>query len=152
MKKNYAAMRLKLVPLALGMLLASSVNLSNAQSAPDAAAAPLTRAQVKMERDEFLKSHTYDSATETWVVKKGYEAPAGMKTRAEIKAERDEFLRNNRYDSGTETWIPLKAQPRDMGTMTRAQVREETRQFIRTHTWDDVKGAWVDRMLSKKKK
>jgi len=99
-----------------------------------------------------LKSHTYDSATETWVVKKGYEAPAGMKTRAEIKAERDEFLRNNRYDSATETWIPLKAQPRDMGTMTREQVREETRQFIRTHTWDDVKGVWVDRMLAKKKK
>ena len=152
MKKNYAVMRLKLVPLALGLLLASSATLSTAQTAPDAAAAPLTRAQVKMERDEFLKSHTYDSASETWVVKKGFEPPVGMKSRAEIKAERDEFLRNNRYDSGTETWIPLKAQPRDMGTMTRAQVREETRQFVRTHTWDDIKGVWVDRMLTKKKK
>jgi hypothetical protein len=152
MKKNCTVKFFGLVPLALGMLLASSVTLSNAQSAPEAAAAPLSRAQVKMERDEFLKSHTYDSATETWLVKKGYEAPAGMKTRAEIKAERDEFLRNNRYDSATESWISLKAQPRDMGTMTRAQVREETRQFIRTHTWDDVKGAWVDRMLAKKKK
>ena len=152
MKKHCAVKSFGLVPLALGLLLASSVTLSNAQSAPEASAAPLTRAQVKMERDEFLKSHTYDSATETWLVKKGFEPPVGMKTRAEIKAERDEFLRNNRYDAATETWIPLKGQPRDMGTMTRAQVREETRQFIRTHTWDDIKGVWVDRMLSKKKK
>lgn len=152
MKKHCAVKFFGLVPLALGLLLASSVTLSNAQSAPEASPAPMTRAQVKMERDEFLKSHTYDSASETWVVKKGFEPPVGMKTRAEIKAERDEFLRNNRYDTATETWIPLKAQPRDMGTMSRAQVREETRQFVRTHTWDDIKGVWVDRMLAKKKK
>jgi hypothetical protein len=152
MNKHYAMKSIGILPIALGLLLASSVTLSSAQSATEATTAPLTRAQVKMERDDFLKSHTYDSATETWMVKKGFEAPAGMKTRAEIKAERDEFLRNNRYDSATETWIPLKNQPRDMSGLTREQVREETRQFVRTHAWDDVKGAWVDRSPAKKKK
>jgi hypothetical protein len=152
MNKNCAVKSIGVLPLVLGLLLASSVTLSNAQSTAETTSAPLTRAQVKMERDDFLKSHTYDSASETWVVKKGFEPPMGMKTRAEIKAERDEFLRNNRYDLATETWVPLKAQPRDMGTMSRAQVREETRQFVRTHTWDDVQNAWVERFPAKKKK
>ena len=152
MNKNYALKSIKALPLVMGLLWASSVTLSNAQSTPEAAAAPLSRSQVKMERDEFLKSHTYDSATETWLVKKGFEPPVGMKTRAEIKAERNEFMRNNRYDSTTETWISLKGQPRDISGLTREQVREETRQFVRTHTWDDVKGAWVERVLTRKKK
>jgi hypothetical protein len=152
MNKKYAIKSMGVLPVVMGLLLASSVTLSSAQSATGAAVTPLTRAQVKMERDDFLKSHTYDSATETWMVKKGFEAPAGMKTRAEIKAERDEFMRNNRYDTATEAWISIKSQPRDMSGLSREQVREETRQFVRTHAWDDVKGAWLERSPAKKKK
>jgi hypothetical protein len=149
MNKKYAIKSTGILPVVLGLLLASSVTLSGAQSA--SAAAPLSRAQVKMERDDFLKSHTYDSANETWVLKKEFEPPTGMKSRAEIKAERDEFLRNNRYDQASEIWVPIST-PRDMSSLTRAQVREETRQFVKTHVWDNVKDAWVERFPAKRMK
>ena len=141
--------RLPVLPILLGVLLASSVGVVTAQSASEA---PLTRAQVKMERDEFLKTHHYDDVTSNWVLNSGFEPPAGMKTRAEVKAERDDFLRNNRFDPSTDTWVPIKAGPRDLNTMSRAQVRNETRQFVRTHRWDDITGAWVAQAPAKRKK
>lgn len=150
MNKKSAKKSLGVLPLVLGLLLTSTATLSSAQSAQEVKGAPLTRSQVKMERDEFLKSHTYDSASDTWVVKKGFEPPVGMKSRAEIKAERDEFMRNNHYDAVTETWSPIK--DREMSKLTRAQVREETRQFLKTHTWDDDKGVWLERSPAKKMK
>ena len=144
--------RLQVIPLLLGFLCASTAGVVNAQSTNDQAQASPSRAQVKMERDEFLKTHHYDDVTSNWVLNSGSEPPIGMKTRAEVKAERDEFMRNNRYDTGTETWVPLKANPRNLETMSRAQVRSETQQFMRTHRWDDLSGSWIAQAPSKKKK
>ena len=135
--------------LLLGLALAAPYGVALAQGSGDAAATPLSREQVKRDRDEFIKTHRWDAGTETWVLKPGVEAPAGMKTRAQIRSERDEFLRNNRYDSATETWVPIKAEKRT-ASKTREQVRQETRQFMRTHEWDAATEAWVAKPSSKK--
>jgi len=124
-------------------ILALAGHSSQAQQAKSSAASvPLTRAQVKMDRDEFIKSHRWDEPSETWVLKQGFEPPAPMKGRAEVRKERDEFLSKNRWDAATGNWIPL-SQPRVISQLSREQVRRETREFLRTHEWDEVTEAWT---------
>ena len=149
--RGFALKRLHALPLLLGMLLTSSATLVNAQSDAEKSAMPMTREQVKMERDEFLKTHRWDQDTENWVLKAGVEPPMGMKSRAEVKAERDEYLRTHRYERNSDSWISILETPRNLSTMTRAQVKEETRQFLRTHHWDQDRGSWVEQESRKKK-
>ncbi|MDO8252429.1 MAG: DUF4148 domain-containing protein, partial [Rhodoferax sp.] len=127
--------RLHIYPLLFSLLFGSTATLVSAQT-DTPAATPLTREQVKRERDEFVRTHRYDLTSDNWVLKESMEPPTGMKTRAEVKAERDEFLRTHRYDQTSDAWVTSET-PRNMSTMTRAQVRDETRQFLRTHQWDD---------------
>lgn len=139
------AKRLRIIPLVLlGLCLASTAGVVNAQSASGTASASVTREQVKMERDEFLKTHRYDTDYDTWVMKPGSEPPAGMKSRDEVKGARNEFLRNNRWDEPTSAWVSLKGAPREMSSLSREQVRSETRNFNRTHRWDDATSTWVE--------
>lgn len=140
---------LLIYPLLSGLLLISPATLVYAQTDTQAAM-PMTREQVKRERDEFIRTHRYDTATENWVFKEGMEPPKSMKPRAEVKAERDEFLRKHHFDQARDIWVPNE-KPRDMSTLTREQVREETAQFIRTHNWDPVKESWVAKPEMKKK-
>lgn len=136
---------LQVLPLVLGLIFASA-GVANAQTGGVKAETAPTRAQVKMERDEFLKTHRWDIVNDNWVMRPDFEAPAGVKSRTEIKAERDDFLRNNRWDVNSETWMSLKGQPRDLGKMSREQVRAETRAFLRTHEWrgEEGSGAWIE--------
>ena len=139
--------------LKLPLLLAIAVGLGGAavqaQTMTDKQAAPMTRQQVKMERDEFLKLHRYDAANEEWILRPNIDPPAGMKTRAQVRAERDEFLKANKFDSVTESWLPLKGVPKS--TLTRAEVRAETAQFMKTHEWDELNERWVDKAPRKAK-
>lgn len=130
------------IPLLLGLMLGLNADMVCAQSPGETAAQALTREQVKKERDEFIKTHRYDSETDNWILRKEYEPPANMKTRAQVKAERDEFIKTHRYDPATESWMPLKGEPKS--TQTRAQVRAEAAQFLRTHTWDDNRSTWIE--------
>ena len=109
------------------------------------------RAQVKMERDEFLKTHRWDEATETWVLKAGVEPPQGVTSRAEIKAARDAFLRSNEWNEEKGAWVPMTGEPRDLGKMSRQQLSADTRRFLLTHSWDDESGSWVDKPPARKK-
>jgi hypothetical protein len=70
------------------LLFAVAGGAVNAQTAGDNVAAPLSRAQVKKERDDFYKSHQYDAATENWVLRPGFEPPTRAMSRDEVKAER----------------------------------------------------------------
>lgn len=141
-----------MIPLVLlGLCFTSATGVANAQGASEKASATMTREQVKMERDEFLKTHRYDTDYDTWVLKPGAEPPAGMKSRAEVKEARNEFLRNNHWDEATSTWVSLKGAPREMSTLSREQVRSETRQFNRTHRWDDASSSWVEEAPRAKK-
>ncbi len=123
-----------------------------AQTSPTPSEPGLTRAQVKMERAEFLKSHRWDAATDTWMVRPGFEPPEGTKTRAQIKAERDEFLGKHRWDEAQGVWVPRAGAPRVMSSLSRAQVKAETVQFMKTHRWDEAKEEWVDRPARRKRK
>jgi hypothetical protein len=134
-------------PLWLGLALAAPLLVHAQTTAP----APLTREQVKMERDEFMKTHRYDPVTENWVMKPGFEAPVGVKSRTEVRAERDAFLRKHRYDMADNQWVPLTDEEAKVSNKPRAQVREETRQFMRTHQWDTAKEAWQEIKPSAKK-
>ena len=134
----------KTIPLAAAMTAALMFGAAaHAQTAADTATAPVTRAEVKMETVEFLKTHRFDEEKGVWMLKSGVEPPAGVKPRAEVKAERDAFLRANRF-SQESGWMPLKSGPRDLGTMTRAQLAAETKQFLATHTFDEIKGVYVE--------
>jgi hypothetical protein len=139
--------------LKLPLLLAIAVGLGGAavqaQTMTDKQAAPMTRQQIKMERDEFLKLHRYDAANEEWILRPNIDPPAGMKTRAQVRAERDEFLKAHKFDSATESWLPLKGEPKS--TLTRAEVRAETAQFMKTHEWDELNERWVDKAPRKAK-
>jgi hypothetical protein len=99
------------------------------------------RLQVKMERDEFLKTHRYDPVQGSWVLKSEVLPPRGVKTREEIKAERDAFLRAHKWDR-ERGWIPLQAE-RNLSTLTRAEVKAETAQFNRTHRWEEARDSFV---------
>jgi hypothetical protein len=113
--------------------------------APSAHAAGIkqdeTRLQVKMERDEFLKSHRWDHVNGEWVLKGDVMPPTGVKSREQIKTERDTFLRAHRWDR-EKGWVPLK-QERNLSTLTRAEVKAETAQFLRTHRWDEGRDTFV---------
>lgn len=136
--------------LTAGMLAAAG--LAQAQATVAKPESTLTREQAKTERDEFLRTHRYDTGTENWVLKSGVEPPTGVKSRAEIKALRDEFLRNNRFDSATETWVPIKADLNKTTAKSRRDVKEETLRFVRTHHWDEATEAWAENPARGKKK
>lgn len=142
--KGFAVRHLNTLPVLLGLLGAGAGSVVHAQSDAGMTAATPTRAQVKMERDEFLRSHRWDAVAENWVLRPEFDAPTGMKSRAEVKAGRDEFLRSNRWDELAGTWVSLKDQPRNLSTMSREQLRAETKQFVHTHRWDELAGSWVD--------
>jgi hypothetical protein len=127
----------------VALAIATTSTISLAQTSSEKAAPSATRNEIKMERQEFMKSHRYDDVLEIWTLKPEYEAPAGMKTRAEIIAERNTFLSMNRYDAGTQEWVKLPGSPRDMSTMTRDQVKRERDAFSSTHTFDNTLGVFT---------
>ena len=136
----------QVLSVVVGILLAAS-NLGHAQVAAVAAGASqstATREQVKMERDEFLRTHRFDLQSDNWVLKPEFEGPVGVKSRDQVKAERSEFLRNNHFDDNTSTWVPIKGGAVPAGSMTRQQVRDETKQFMRTHQFDEVNQMWKE--------
>lgn len=133
------------VALAIGLSMALTTGLVSAQKADGQASPGLTRNQVKMERDEFLKYYRWDKTLDIWSLKSGVEPPTGVKTRAEVRGERDAFLSANRWSNTLAIWEPIKGAPRNMNSMPRAQVRAETQQFLRTHEWDNQLSKFVDK-------
>jgi hypothetical protein len=143
--------RRSLPALLAGLAFSTLAPVALAQSSTTPST-PMTREQVKLERNEFLRSHEWDPNSDNWVLKPGFEAPTGVKTRDEVKAARDEFLRNHRWDGNTSSWVRLREGPRDLGQMSREQVRAETLEFMRTHEWDTTDEHWVDRAVIKRRK
>ena len=104
------------------------------------ASEPLTRAEVRMDRDDFLKMHRYDEKESEWMTT----APSTSDlSRAEVKTARNQFLTTHRWNESTDTCPPIAGVPRDMSTMTREEVKMERMQFARTHAWDNKKSMWV---------
>jgi hypothetical protein len=131
------------VALALGLFLTAAAPLAQSQVVLASTQAPASREQVKMDRDQFLKYHTWDVRNEMWTLKPGYEAPMGVKPRTDVTAERDMFLSRNRWDTVSSRWVPVGPTPRVMSSLTREQVRAETDQFLATHEWQEEAGVWA---------
>jgi hypothetical protein len=138
----------QLLSVVIALSLGATSALVSAQTTTDAASP--TRARVKMDRDDFLKSHRWDAGMGDWVLKPGFEAPVGVKSRAEVHAERDQFLKVNRWNADNETWISVKGAERNLSTMSHDDVRKETQAFVRTHQWDELADKWVPIALKKK--
>ena len=132
---------------ALG-LLAGAQALAQTPAAADATC-PRTRAEVRAECVEFLRTHQWSEANSEYVLKPGVKGtvktpPEGVKTRAEIRAERDKFMRAHRWNEASSQWEPIGGTPRDLSKLTRAEVAKETRAFMRTHHWDEGAEAYVE--------
>jgi hypothetical protein len=67
-----------------------------------------TRAEVKAERDEFLRTHRYDQTSDAWVAA---ETPRNMSTmtRAQVRDETRQFLRTHQWDDNASAWVAKKA-------------------------------------------
>jgi hypothetical protein len=142
--------RFKLVPMVIAVALGATSALVSAQTAATADATSAPRARIKMERDEFLKTHRWDAGLGEWMLKPGFDAPVGVKSRTEVIAERDAFLKSNRWNADNETWIPVQGAARNLSTMSREDVRKETQAFVRTHHWDELADKWVPSTPKKK--
>jgi hypothetical protein len=136
------------IALALASLLLSQTLL--AQS-PPAAGCERTRAEVRSECVEFLKTHRWDEEAGDDVSRSGAKKtapaklPEGVRARADIRAERDRFMRSNRWNEVTGQWEPVAGAGRDLSKLSRADVRKETQAFVRSYQWDEVTEAYVAR-------
>jgi hypothetical protein len=120
------------------VLAISSTASAQAPSQPTAAAA---RGEVRLERDEFLKTHRYDEVNSDWIP---HAQTKSDLSRAEVKIARDKYLSTHRWDKAADAFTPITEAPRDMSTMSRDAVKMETLEFVRTHKWDSVTSAWVN--------
>ncbi len=142
--------RSHIIPALLATLLLSVSAITQAQAQTQTA--PLTREQVKMDRDTFLSMFRWNESTSDWVLKDGMAPPKGVKSREEIKAMRDEFLSMNYWDELSSQFLPVKGgKPREMSKLTRDQVKMETEMFLQTHRFEESTSTWVAKAPAKKK-
>ncbi|AKJ30768.1 hypothetical protein [Caldimonas brevitalea] len=130
----------------LGTCLALTLQQAGAQTSKSsqAEAGGVTREQAKKERDEFLRTHSWDKVNSVWTVKENVKPPPGVKSREEIRAEAEDFVSRHRWDEQAGTWKTNDGPPRDLSTMTTEQRRLETQRFVDTHRWDEQGQAWVE--------
>jgi len=103
---------------------------------------PVTRAQVKMDRDAFLAMARWDAEAGNWVLKDNMPMPQGVASREEVKAMTAKFLSMNKWNEASGQWVALTA-PRDMNKLTRAEVKAETAMFLKTHRFVEADSTWV---------
>ncbi len=132
----------RLLSTLIGMSLATTVGLVSAQTS--ATKTEESRSQVKMDRDEFLKTHTYDAGRQEWMLKPGVQTPTGVTPRAEITAARDKFLSMHRWNAGSQDWVKLPG-PREMSKVSRSQVKMERDAFTKTMVFNNETGLWSPR-------
>ena len=131
------------ISMVLATLLLSITGLTQAQNAP------LTREQVKMDRETWLTMFRWNESTSEWVLKDGMAMPKGVASREEVKAMRDQFLSMNTWDESQSRFVPVKGAPRDMSKLTRDQVKMETVMFLKMHRFDESTSQWVDKPPAK---
>jgi hypothetical protein len=132
----------------LGVCMALVGGAASAQT-PEELACAKTRAEVRNDCVQFLKTHRWDDGLNTYVLKEGAAVPEGVKTRAQITAERNKFLASNRWNDGKSAWEPIAGKPRDVSAeplecaKTRAEIQKDCAAFLKTHRWDDGTSTYV---------
>jgi hypothetical protein len=131
--------------LAFGLLATGLAQAQRPVEAMAAAGPTATRAQVKMDREEFLRTHRWDDTSDVWTLQDNFDPPMGVRSRADVRAARDTFLRANRWDELNGMWKPRTPVVREPSDKSRAEVRAETIQFTKTHRYDEATEVWVER-------
>lgn len=132
----------------LGVCVALTGGLASAQT-PEELACAKTRAEVRADCVQFLKTHRWDDGAGTYVLKSEAKVPEGVKTRDEVRMERNKFLAANRWNEAKGAWEPIPGKPRDVAAeplscdMTRAEVKADCRAFLKTHRFDEGTGTFV---------
>jgi hypothetical protein len=69
-----------------------------------------SRAEVKAQRDDFLRKHRYEGGADSgkWVPLTDEEAKASNKSRAQVREETRQFVRTHQWDSVKEVWQDVK--------------------------------------------
>lgn len=127
------------ISLVLASLLATFGTLAYADG-------PLTREQVKMDRDTFLATMRWDENTGQWVLKSNMAPPKGVLSRSDVLAMRDDWLRMHTFDENTGTWVTM-ASARDMSKLSREDVQMETVRFLMMYRFDESKSEWVSKLM-----
>jgi len=141
-------MRTKLpIAVALGVCAALVGGTVSAQ-APEEVTCAKTRAEVRTDCIQFMKTHRWNEGVGNWVLKSGVRPPEGVRSREEVKAERDKFLAVNRWNDGKTMWEPragkIDMSKEDMSCdLTRADVRADCKAFMKTHHFDEGLGMYV---------
>lgn len=134
----------------MGACLALGAGSAIAQSTEPLACAK-TRAEVKADCTQFMKTHTWDDGKTAWVAKAtgkpAAKTPEGVPSSAQMRAERNKFLSENKWDDGKTMWVPISGK-RDVGgdlscEKTRAEVKADCQAFMKTHRYDEGTGTYV---------
>lgn len=134
-------------PLILSAVLLALSSTVYAQTTANTTVAA-SRSDVRMDRDEFLKTHRYHEDDRDWMPNAAIKSDS---SRAQMKAARDQYLSTNRWDEANDDFTPMAGIPREMSTMSREAVKMETMQFVRTHDWDKASSKWVKKPMRAKK-
>jgi hypothetical protein len=132
----------------LGVCVALTGGLASGQT-PEELACAKTRAEVRADCIQFLKTHRWDDGTGNYVLKADVRPPEGVKSREEVRMERNKFLAANRWNDAKSMWEPIPGKPRDVAAeplscdMTRAEVRNDCKAFLKTHRFDEGTGTYV---------
>jgi len=132
----------------LGLCVALVGGTASAQT-PEELACAKTRAEVRNDCVQYLKTHVWNDGLGTYVLKQGASAPEGVPTRAQIVGERNKFLAANRWNDGKGMWEPIPGKPRDVAAepleckQVRADIQKDCTAFLKTHRWDEGKGTYV---------
>jgi hypothetical protein len=130
--------------LRIALIAAAVLAAPLVQAQAPAAECSRSRAEVRDECIAFLKTHKWNDANSTWMLKSGQQPPEGVSTREEIRAQRDKFMSMNRWNDALSRWEPVGGTPRTISKLSRAEVRKETQAFMRTHEWDEASGSYVE--------
>lgn len=115
---------------------------------PEELACAKTRAEVRSDCVQFMKTHTWNEGLGNWVLKSGARPPEGVVSREQVRAERNAFLAAHTWNDGKSMWVPLPTK-RDVAneplacSQTRADVQKDCQAFLKTHRFDDGMGAYV---------
>jgi hypothetical protein len=115
---------------------------------PEEKACAPTRAEVRADCIQYMKTHRWADGASNWVLKSGARPPEGVKTREQVKAERDKFLAVNRWNDAKTMWEPI-GKARDLSqeplecAQTRAEVRADCQAFLKTHRFDEGSSTYI---------
>jgi hypothetical protein len=133
-------------------LMGSSVGAQVPQL-PEELACAKSRAEVKADCIQFMKTHRWDDGASNWVLKSGAKSdvrpPEGVVTREQVRADRNAFLATHTWNDGKTMWVAIPGKARDVASeplecaQTRAEVQKDCAAFLKTHRFDEGKGAYV---------